>query len=161
MFARAARCYMCVILCPDAFNVGRVPKIGNVASWSIGMNMVFKFTCDAARLMNAPKLFKVCTTCIIQYLGNVENRGSFRGLVRYMATTPQSCIKALVVRIWFGKDDKANVRPRSESHSEPQRVPCAHVGAVHAGDRARRPHHGGGSPSGGETWRHRTRGRLR
>jgi len=43
MFARAARCYMCVILCPDAFNVGRVPaKIGNVASFSIGMNMVFK-----------------------------------------------------------------------------------------------------------------------
>lgn len=119
MFARAARCYMCVILCPDAFNVGRVPKIGNVASWSIGMNMVFKFTCDAARLMNAPKLFKVCTTCIIQYLGNVENRGSFRGLVRYMATTPQSCIKALVVRIWFGKDDKANVRAAraTASHS--------------------------------------------
>jgi hypothetical protein len=59
---------MCVILCPDAFNVGRMPaKIGNVASFSIGMNMVFKVTCDAARLMNAPKAFKVCTTCIIQF----------------------------------------------------------------------------------------------
>jgi hypothetical protein len=94
------------------------------------MNMVFKFTCDAARLMNAPKLFKVCTTCIIQYLGNVDNRGSFRGLVRYMATTPQSCIKALVVRIWFGKDDKANVRAQREPQRATARTVCSRRGCA-------------------------------
>ena len=96
-------------------------KIGNVASFSIGMNMVFKVTCDAARLMNAPKAFKVCTTCIIQFLGNVKERGknTFVGLVKYIATKPQSCVNALTVRVWFGKDDKANVRAAraTASHS--------------------------------------------
>jgi len=105
------------------------------------MNMVFKVTCDAARLMNAPKAFKVCTTCIIQFLGNVKERGknTFVGLVKYIATKPQSCVNALTVRVWFGKDDKANVRAARATASHSAFTVCSPSGCTRT---PRGPRHG-------------------
>jgi len=73
---------------------------------------LFKLTCDAARLMNAPKKFRVCTTVIAQLLsaGVKGPWGTWGGaIVHHMVEKPQSCLWAFCVATWFGKDDRAEL----------------------------------------------------
>ena len=68
-----------------------------------------KITGDAANLSNAPKSKRVCTTIILQLL-SLGAGANFDNMVKYMVTLPQSCKNAFTLRLWFGKDDAANVR---------------------------------------------------
>lgn len=58
-----------------------------------------KLTCDAARLMRAPKAYKVCTTCILQLLCYAETRGDWGDMVKHMVELPQSCKRAFKTRL--------------------------------------------------------------
>ena len=77
----------------------------------------FKLTCDAARLMRAPKAYKVCTTCILQMLCYSRKRGDWGDMVTHMVSLPQSCKRAFKTRLWFGKDNAPNVSARF-THNE-------------------------------------------
>ena len=73
-----------------------------------------KITCDAANLSNAPKSRRTATTVIMQLLslgaGVRDGQPDFSNMVKYMVSLPQSCKRAFTNRVWFGKDDAANVR---------------------------------------------------
>jgi len=91
---------------------------------------IFKPTCDAANLTNAPKGRRGVTTVILQLLAYSCATGTattkFAGLVRGMVQRPQSCVRAFVLRVWFGKDDTANV-PRAPSNPAPTRRELTHL----------------------------------
>ena len=65
-------------------------------------------------MSNAPKGRRTATTVIMQLLSlGAEVRDGapdFSNMVKYMVSLPQSCKRAFVKRVWFGKDDAANVR---------------------------------------------------
>ena len=76
------------------------------------MRIVIKLTCDAASLVNAAKGYKQCTTVVAQFISCWEGSkpGNWTGLVKHMVHLPQSCVRAFVVRCWFGKDDAPNLQ---------------------------------------------------
>ena len=75
----------------------------------------FKTTGDKASLQNAPKAQKGCTSLQLQHLCNGVRNGDWSNSVKYMVTQPQSCLRAFVLRLWFGNDDAANM----EAHGAP------------------------------------------
>jgi len=79
---------------------------------------LFKLTCDAARLMNAPRKFRVCTTVIAQLVSaGVKGPWGTWGasIVEHMVEKPQSSDWAFCVATWFGKDDRPNVISRTNT----------------------------------------------
>tara|TARA_B100000795_G_scaffold246618_1_gene212415 strand:+ start:2682 stop:2921 length:240 start_codon:yes stop_codon:yes gene_type:complete len=66
-------------------------------------------------LSNAPKGRRTATTVIMQLLSLgaavvPDGAPDFSNMVKYMVSLPQSCKRAFTQRVWFGKDDAANVR---------------------------------------------------
>ena len=84
---------------------GNVILMGGLTS-----HVGYKLTCDAARLMNAPRAWQVMTTVIAQILCAGAKPGRWEGAVKHMATDAQSCRRAFAIRTWFGKDSRKNVR---------------------------------------------------
>ena len=95
--------------CPAALSEEEVPLEDSPQT-----KPCIKITCDAANLSNAPKGKRTATTVIMQLLslGAVVRDGvpDFSNMVKYMVSLPQSCKRAFVLRSWFGKDDRPNVR---------------------------------------------------
>jgi hypothetical protein len=70
---------------------------------------LFKLTVDAARLMNAPRKFRVCTTVIAQLISaGVKGPWGTWGaaIVQHMVEKPQSNLWAFCAATWFGKDSQ-------------------------------------------------------
>ena len=79
---------------------------------------LYKLTCDAARLMNAPRKFRVCTTVIAQLIsaGVKGPWGTWGASIgQHMVEKPQSNLWAFCVATWFGKDN----RPELETGIQP------------------------------------------
>ena len=84
---------------------------GNVVlKGSVASRFGFKITCDAARLMNAPRAWQVVTTIIVQILAAGVKPGNWAGAVKYMVHLPQSCRRVFPIRTWFGKDSRKNLQ---------------------------------------------------
>ena len=106
---------------------------------------MFKPTCDAANLTNAPKGRRGVTTVILQLLAfsvcpEPEPTNVFAGLVHGMVQKPQSCTRAFILRIWFGKDDTANV-PRAAPQCAPAHRRQTDAPASCAGESSPRADH--------------------
>ena len=78
-----------------------------------------KCTADAANLKNAPRKQRTATTVIMQLLCYGVKPNNWVNMVKYMVVKPQSCLRAFVLRCWFGKDDATNVRsaPRAAARA--------------------------------------------
>ena len=81
-----------------------------ILTGGVACHVGYKLTCDAARLMNAPRAWQVMTTVIAQLLCAGAKPGTWVGAVKYMAQDAQSCRRAFAIRTWFGKDSRKNVR---------------------------------------------------
>ena len=86
----------------------------------------FKLTCDAAFLRNAPKWARNVTTVMVSIVCAGVKGGNWGArAVRHMVRLPQSALRAFKLRVWYGKDNRENVRAATQTR------PCARAASSH------------------------------
>ena len=102
----------------DACNMQILAEGESIMPGSATQRPGFKLTADAARLQNARKGSAVCCSIVLQLLCHGVYKDDWTNAVRYMVSRPQSCVKAFVLRLWFGKDDAPNMKAHATGYME-------------------------------------------
>ena len=158
---RTALCHMEIFLPHDfatSCHNGRTHRLGDADSWSHAVYPAFKPTADGARWQNAPKGRQSGTQFVLVLLATgMRNVQHLASLPSRMRIKVHSCVNAFMLRVWFGKDDAANVRSHpnlTHAHLMHTHVMLMLPGAFgHADASARRTCHGRGRKATGDRLR--------